>query len=237
MYDFGVEYVGKQHAEHLATIFKKCHNSTEDWEGKEYAGIDLKWDYEERTCWATMDGYILELRTKFQHMQPKKIQFSPHKHRPIDYGATQQLVKPTDTSQPLNEKIIKRIQGIIGALLYVGRAVNKKLLVTLSAIGAQQASATEDTAAAIEKLLDCVATYPNDGILFRKSDMILAAHADAGFLNESQARRRACPKFQKNSSNNTTSSAWCIKVGYISKSVVGAMAYPNLACWQTSNSD
>ena len=34
-------------------------------------------------------------------------------------------------------------------------------------------------------------TYPNDGILFRKSDMILAAHADAGFLNESRARSRS----------------------------------------------
>ena len=31
-----------------------------------------------------------------------------------------------------------------------------------------------------------MATYPNDGILFRKSDMILAAHTDAGFLDESR---------------------------------------------------
>ena len=138
-----------------------------------------------------MDGYILDLRNKFQHMQPKKSQFSPHKHRPIDYGATQQLVQPTDTSKPLNEKGIKRIQGIVGALLYVGRAVNNKFLVALSAIGAQQASATEDTVEAIEQLLDYVATYPNDGILIRKSDMILEAHADAGFLNESIARSRA----------------------------------------------
>ena len=29
--DFGVEYVGKQHAEHLATIFKKYHNITKYW--------------------------------------------------------------------------------------------------------------------------------------------------------------------------------------------------------------
>ena len=43
--DFRVEYVGKQHADHLATILKKYHNITEDWEGKKYAGIDLKWDY------------------------------------------------------------------------------------------------------------------------------------------------------------------------------------------------
>ena len=92
-------------------------------------------------------------------------------------------MQPIDTSPPLNEKGIKRVQGTVGALLYVGRAVNIKLLVALSAIGAKQAAATEDTAAEIEQLLDYVATYPNDGILFRKSDMILAAHADAVFLN------------------------------------------------------
>ena len=85
----------------------------------------------------------------------------------------------------MNEKGIKRIQGTVGALIYVGRAVNNKLLVTLSAIRYQQSEETEDTAAEIEKILDYVVTYPNDGILFRKSDMILAAHADAGFLNES----------------------------------------------------
>ena len=57
----------------------------------------------------------------------------------------------------------------MGALLYVGRAVNNKLLVALSAIVSQQAAATEDTAAAIEQLLDYVATYPNDGILSEKA--------------------------------------------------------------------
>ena len=88
-------------------------------------------------------------------------------------------MQPIDTSPTLNKKGIKRIQDIVGALLYVGRSVNNKLLVALSSIGSQQAAATEDTAAAIEQLLDYVVTYPNDGILFRKSDMILAAHADA----------------------------------------------------------
>ena len=138
-----------------------------------------------------MDGYILDLRNKFQHMQPLKTQYSAHRYRPIDYKPTQQLVQHTDTSPPLNEKGIKRIQGIVGDLLYVVRVVNKKLLVSLSEICAQQAAATESIAAEIEQLLDYVATYTNDGIIFRKSDMILAAHADAGFMNKSRARRRA----------------------------------------------
>ena len=59
---------------------------------------------------------------------------------PIALSATRSLLLtalPTYTSKPLNEKGIKRIQGIVGALLYVGRAVNNKLLVALSEIGAQ----------------------------------------------------------------------------------------------------
>ena len=83
------------------------------------------------------------------------------------------------------------MQGIVGELLYVGRAVNNKLLIVLSAICAQQAAATEENAASIEKLLDYVATYPDDGILFRNSDMISAVHADAGSLNKSRARGRS----------------------------------------------
>ena len=100
-------------------------------------------------------------------------------------------MQPTDTSPPLNYKGIKRVQGIVGVLLYLGRAFNNTLLVSLSAIGAQHEAATKETADEIGKLLDYVATYPDDGILFRKSDMILAAHLDAGFLNESKSRSRA----------------------------------------------
>ena len=73
----------------------------------------------------------------------------------------------------------------------MGIAVNKKLLVDLNAIGAQQLAATEERASAIEQLLDYVSTYPDDDILFRNSDTILAAHTDAGFLNKPISRSRA----------------------------------------------
>ena len=89
-----------------------------------------------------MDGYILDLRNKYGNMTPKKPQYLPHKHRPINYGATQKIVQPIDTRPPLNDKGIKRVQGIVGDLLYVGRAVNNKILAALITIGAQQAAAT-----------------------------------------------------------------------------------------------
>jgi hypothetical protein len=40
-------------------------------------------------------------------------------------------------------------------------------------------------------LLDCVATYPTDGIVYCASNTILCAHADAGFLNKTNFCSRA----------------------------------------------
>ena len=79
----------------------------------------------------------------------------------------------------------------MGALLFYGRAVDNKLLVALSELGQQQASATEATNDAITQLLDYVATYPSDGIYYRASGMVFAANSDAAYLNITKARSRA----------------------------------------------
>jgi hypothetical protein len=83
------------------------------------------------------------------------------------------------------------IQEIGGSLLYYARAVNNKLLVALSTITAHQAKATITTEQAVDLLLDYVATYPNDSIVYGVSNMIICAHADAGFLNETNSCSRA----------------------------------------------
>jgi hypothetical protein len=66
--------------------------------------------------------------------------------------------------------------------------VDNKLLVALSAIVARQSRATVATEQAIHLLLDYVATYPLDSIIYHSSDMILCAHADASFLKETNSR-------------------------------------------------
>ena len=107
-----------------------------------------------------MDGYILDLRNKYGCLPPKKPQYLTHKHRPIDYGAKQQIVQPADTSPSLDDKGINRVKGVVVTLLYVGRSLNNKLVVALIAIWSHQAAATEETEDVIEQLLDYVATYP-----------------------------------------------------------------------------
>ena len=54
---------------------------------------------------------------------------------------------------PLDKAGIQRVQMIVGALLWIGQAVNDKLLVALIAIGSQQLTATEDTNKVIHQLL------------------------------------------------------------------------------------
>lgn len=193
--DFGIEYVGKAHAEHLRAVLTEHYKISEDWEGKKFAGINLAWTYAakhvNRQCRLSMNDYIADLLLKYGHKTPSKPQLSPHPHRAINYGAKQQLAAEEDTSAKLNIAGIRRIEGIVGALLYYGRAVNNKLLVALSTLGSQQASATEQTNTNTNQLLDYVATYPDDGIVYRSSSMILAGHSDAGFNNETKGRSRA----------------------------------------------
>ena len=75
--------------------------------------------------------------------------------------------------------------------MYYDLAVGNKLLVGLSAINSQQAAATQRTDESIDQILDYCATYPSDGILYRYSDMVLSAHSDAGFHNESKGHSRS----------------------------------------------
>jgi hypothetical protein len=122
---------------------------------------------------------------------PTKHQLSPHKHHEIIFGQTTQLTHVNPFSPPLSTEDVKRIQGIIGALLYYACAVGNKLLATLSTMSSQQATATKATNVAMNQLLDYLTTYPDDGTTYCTSNMILCTHANAGFNNKSKGCSQA----------------------------------------------
>ena len=153
-----------------------------------YTGINLAWNYVNRTCRLTMDNYTANLLLKFGHTDPKNLQHSPYKHTPIQHGSKFQYANEIPNSLYLNYAKILRAQSILGSLLYYTYAVDNKLLVALSELVQQQASATEATKKSIEQLLDYVTTYPKYGINFRASGLVLARHSDAVYLNFSKAR-------------------------------------------------
>jgi hypothetical protein len=110
---------------------------------------------------------------------------------PIAYSAKSHIVPDPNSSELLNASRKCRVQEIGGSLLYYARVVDNKLLVALSAIAARQAKVTVATEQVVDLLLDYVATYPNEGIVYQASDMILCAHLDAGFLNKTDSPSQA----------------------------------------------
>jgi hypothetical protein len=175
--------VGLEHFTYLLDILAKFHIQY-NMAGNKFAGMDIEWNYASCHCCISMPVYISLLLLKYKHPQPAKSQLSPYKCLPIAYGAKLHITPDLDASKLLDGNRKRCVQEIVGSLLYYAQAVNTKLLVALSAIAARQANATVATEQAVILLLDYVATYPNDGIVYCASDMLLCAHADAGFLNK-----------------------------------------------------
>ena len=128
---------------------------------------------------------------KYNHPDPKNSQHSPYKHAPIIYGAKVQYAAENDGIPSLDVDGILRVQSVARALLLYCCAVENKLLVALRKTGQQQAAVTQATNDAILQLLEYKATYPSDGINFRASDMVLAAHSNTEYLNVIKARIRS----------------------------------------------
>eukprot|EP00804_Cyclotella_cryptica_P001552 CCRYP_003759-RA/>CCRYP_003759-RA protein AED:0.38 eAED:0.38 QI:0/0/0/1/0/0.5/2/0/316 len=162
-----------------------------DWDGKLYCGIQLDWDYNLRTLDISMPRYIDNVLQRFQHPIPSSPQNVPYKPFPKKYGTAAQDPLPKDASGPLDSAGQKRIQQIVGALLYYARAVDNTILLSLSAIASEQAHPTQLT----HQPSDYCASHPNAIVRFTASDMILNIHSDASYLSETKARSRIAGHF------------------------------------------
>eukprot|EP00804_Cyclotella_cryptica_P024159 CCRYP_015591-RA/>CCRYP_015591-RA protein AED:0.25 eAED:0.16 QI:0/0/0/1/1/1/2/0/716 len=193
--DFGVKYVGREHAEHLIQVLKEHYTMSIDWDGALYCGIQLNWDYDHRTLNISMPQYIHKVLQHFQHPKQPPPQDGPYKPYPKKYGAAAQDPIPADDSAPLDATGLKQIQQIVGALLYYARAVDNTILLSLSAIASEQAHPTQLTYKRCHHLLDYYASHPDDIVRFKASDMILNIHSDTSYLSETSACSRIAGHF------------------------------------------
>lgn len=192
--DFGIKYVGKEHVDHLFKALEEHYTIDIDWNGELYCGIALTWDYDNKHVDIAMPGYIKKLLQRFQH-ECTKPQHSPYSCPPKRYGTNAQLPLPQDTSPRLDKDGVRRIQQIVGAILYYARCVDLTLLMTLSTIAHEQCKATKKTELSVKQLLDYCATHPDATVRFVASDMVLNIHSDASYLNAPEARSRVAGHF------------------------------------------
>ena len=102
-----------------------------------------------------------------------------------------QIILEATVSPALDKKCKKFIQQVCGKFLFLGRAVDSTLLCPVSAIASQSSNPTQDTTERTLQLLDYLATQEEAIITYNASEMVLAAHSDASYLSEPQARSRA----------------------------------------------
>ncbi|KAL7483282.1 hypothetical protein ACHAW6_008931 [Cyclotella cf. meneghiniana] len=53
-----IKTVGLRHAEHLKQALEKLYEVSVDWKGELFCGVNLKWDYKQRTVDLSMPMYI-----------------------------------------------------------------------------------------------------------------------------------------------------------------------------------
>lgn len=82
-----------------------------------------------------------------------------------------------------------RIQKIIGALLYYGRAVDSTILPCIGSLGSAQVSPTEKTDAIVDHLLDYLSTHPDAIVWYHASGMIrVSTVTPPTYLRQKHAR-------------------------------------------------
>lgn len=152
--DFGVKYLGKEHALHLLSILEAKYPAVAtDWTGALYCGITLNWNYNEGYVNILMPGYVKRLLAKFNYT-PKKKRYSPYPVEPHKFGKASQEPMPEDTSPKVDKRKRRLVQQVVGSILYYGKAPDLTTLVSLSSLASEQTKATEKTVSNMEWLLD-----------------------------------------------------------------------------------
>jgi hypothetical protein len=158
--DFGIRCTNKQDVDDLIAIINKEYKCSQDWTGNRYIGLTLNWNYEKHYIDLSMPGYIARALQRLVHPTPERPEHAPYNYAAPTYGSRQQFAT-IDTLPAVNSKDTKRIQEVIGTILYYARAVDCTMILAIGTIITQQANATTATMKAITKLLNYCATHPN----------------------------------------------------------------------------
>ena len=154
--------------------------------------INIDWDYKNRTCDISIPNFTKNKLKEFD-FKSKKVQHLPYPE-PTKSLNTQKPVL-VDKAKQLSPERVKRIQKIIRSFLYLSRAVDLTTTKALSSLSSQQSKATVKTEELIQHFLEYCNAHPDPKIRFHASNMILAIHSDASFMNEPMARSTAAGFF------------------------------------------
>ena len=188
--DFGVKYVDEADAKHLIDTLEEFYKLHIDWEGGDYVGLTLQWDYQHRTVALSMPQYVQKAIKRLGVPEDSKAK-SPMVYEPPRYGQKVQFANDDDPEVDTAEDTIKRLQQTVGIFLYYARAVDYSVLTAITSISTRQSKITQQLKTNVTRMLAYMKTYPDAKLIFKASKMELMVHSDASYLCETGARSRA----------------------------------------------
>ena len=90
---------------------------------------------------------------------------------------------------------MKRIQQIVGFLLYYGQVIDLTIIKTIKVLATQQSAPTENTDQDVKHFIDYCATHPDAKIRLFASKIILQVHSDLSYMNETKACSKASDNY------------------------------------------
>ena len=152
--DFGIKYVGKEHADDLLAALTDHYKIENDWEGKLYCHIELRWDYEGGWVNTSMSTYVHHQLVRYDHPLPKHRKRTPYAPAPVVHDKKAQEMPEPENRPLLDAKGKLRVQQVVGSFLYYARAVDLKIVASLSEIASMQAAPTEYMMQKVNNVLD-----------------------------------------------------------------------------------
>ena len=188
--DFGIKYTKPEDLEHFITIMQELYELKVDRTGSQYLGFAIKFSEDRNEVHLSLPGYIAKAIERFCP-QITKGSRSPAVYVPPKMGAQGQIVDNDhehDNTAKLQPAEIKRLQEIVGVMLYYARAVDGTMLPAVNYIGSRQARPTQRVMDDAMRLMAYAAAFPNNELVFTACDMILYGQADCSFLSRPEAR-------------------------------------------------
>ena len=187
--DFGIKYTDKADAEKLLQIIRDAGYILKvDWEGKKYCGLNINHDIIGRTLTIDVGDMVFDMLERFG-MTDCKGADSPIKYIAPIYGQAKQYSE-IDESTPLNKEEIKRLQQIIGCLLFLAYAVRYDIVTAVSIVSAMQGKPTKIVLEAAHHILRYLKKHPKRGVRFYPTNYKFIVYSDASQGADSKARGR-----------------------------------------------
>ena len=128
MYDFGVKHFSRDDANHLLNYLKKHYVVSTDWEGRNYLGLTIYWNYSKEYVDISMPDYVREALYRLQYPKPKRPQYVRHCWLVSAYGKILQMAPDPDENDLLEKRATNIIHSILGKILYHAWSVDTTML-------------------------------------------------------------------------------------------------------------